>query len=107
MAEAHEFEVRCPSCDVSFPVGTRRCLHCGGRTGPPRFQVAGMPAELVARDAAAEAEYSMQVGDDEAPPPLGDPEPRKARGGWMNAGGSLLWIGMAVVFAIMRACGEG
>ena len=28
-----DFEVRCLNCDVSFPVGTKRCLHCGGRVG--------------------------------------------------------------------------
>ncbi len=28
-----QHEVRCLQCDVSFPVGTKRCLHCGGRVG--------------------------------------------------------------------------
>ena len=27
-----QYEVWCPACDVSFPPGTKRCLHCGGRT---------------------------------------------------------------------------
>ena len=26
------YEVRCPRCDVSFPVGTRKCIHCGNPT---------------------------------------------------------------------------
>ena len=26
------YEVRCLRCDVSFPLGTRRCIHCGGPT---------------------------------------------------------------------------
>lgn len=29
------YEVRCPRCDVSFPVGTKVCVHCGGRTTRP------------------------------------------------------------------------
>ncbi len=29
------YEVRCARCDVSFPVGTKDCIHCGGPTGPP------------------------------------------------------------------------
>ena len=31
--ESPSIEVRCPSCDVSYPVGQRRCIHCGGRLG--------------------------------------------------------------------------
>jgi len=30
------FEVSCPRCRVTFPVETRRCIHCGGPTGPSR-----------------------------------------------------------------------
>ena len=26
------YEVRCLRCDVSFPLETRRCVHCGGPT---------------------------------------------------------------------------
>ncbi len=33
--KASPYEVRCPRCDVSFPVGTRTCLHCGGPNGKP------------------------------------------------------------------------
>jgi len=35
LEKASPYEVRCPRCDVSFPVGTRTCLHCGGATGKP------------------------------------------------------------------------
>ena len=24
------YEVRCSRCDVTFPIGTRQCIHCGG-----------------------------------------------------------------------------
>ncbi|MGI9590282.1 MAG: hypothetical protein ACR2P8_02855 [Myxococcota bacterium] len=27
----HPFEVWCDSCRTSFAVGTKRCIHCGGR----------------------------------------------------------------------------
>jgi hypothetical protein len=27
-----QYEVWCPSCEVSFPVGTKSCIHCGART---------------------------------------------------------------------------
>jgi hypothetical protein len=38
------YEVVCPACRVTFPVGTRRCIHCGGRVGPAA--TAGPPIEL-------------------------------------------------------------
>jgi len=107
MAEAHKFEIRCPSCDVSFPPETRRCLHCGGRTGPARFQVAGLPPELLTRDRASESDSSPPFDGEISALPMGDPEPGKTVGGWLKAGGSLVWIGLAVVFALMRACGGG
>jgi len=49
------FEVYCPSCKVTFPIGTRRCLHCGGRViAPDRRQTAASmipirPAETAGR----------------------------------------------------------
>jgi hypothetical protein len=30
------YEVRCHGCQVSFPVGTRHCVHCGERLGRGR-----------------------------------------------------------------------
>ncbi|MGB0619093.1 MAG: hypothetical protein ACPGVZ_06420 [Myxococcota bacterium] len=40
------YEVRCPRCDVSFPVETKTCIHCGGPTGEAGgFLEAGEPAE--------------------------------------------------------------
>ena len=35
------YEVFCPRCQVSFPVETRKCIHCGGRLAKHRFK-AGM-----------------------------------------------------------------
>jgi hypothetical protein len=34
---ATPFEVYCPRCRVTFPVGAKRCIHCGGRVGTERF----------------------------------------------------------------------
>ncbi len=33
------YEVHCERCRVSFPVGTRRCLHCGEAVGRKRFRL--------------------------------------------------------------------
>jgi hypothetical protein len=32
-APANPYEVYCTRCKVSFPVGTRVCMHCGGPIG--------------------------------------------------------------------------
>ena len=32
-APANPYEVYCTHCRVSFPVGTRACVHCGQRIG--------------------------------------------------------------------------
>jgi hypothetical protein len=45
------YEVRCETCRVTFPLGTKRCLHCGGRLGaresiPPLSAVFSESAEL-------------------------------------------------------------
>lgn len=59
------FEVYCDRCRVTFPVGTRRCIHCGGPTGaarsPVRAQLARGPApEPTELDAEAETELGRR-----------------------------------------------
>jgi hypothetical protein len=34
------YEVYCTRCRVTFPIGTRKCIHCGERVGRDRFQPA-------------------------------------------------------------------
>ena len=43
-SSASTFEVRCAHCDVTFPIETRRCIHCG-RAIHPRDQ-AGVLASI-------------------------------------------------------------
>lgn len=102
------FEVRCPSCDVSFPLRTRRCIHCGGRTGPGRVGD-DSPAVYVAEDEYHDVyAQTAQTEVAELDPLRGREEEPRAKGrGRMNAGISLVWILMAVAFSIMRACGGG
>ena len=35
---ATPYEVQCERCRVSYPVGTRRCIHCNGVIGRKRFR---------------------------------------------------------------------
>jgi len=41
MRETSPYEVLCPRCNVTFPVGTRHCIHCGGPVGRGRGLFSG------------------------------------------------------------------
>jgi len=106
MKGAREFEVRCPTCDVSFPTGTRQCFHCGGRLGKGAFRVSSAPLEHAGPEMLGE-DFSQSPVDVVDNPILseGEEEPKRGPRGRLNAGISLVWILMAVVFSLMRACG--
>jgi len=109
MAEASPYEVRCSSCDVSFPVETRRGMHCGGRTGPSVWRVGQAPPDLLESDQARHEFEAPVLTSPSGPEPFEteESEPRGNVRGRLNAGVSLIWIVLAVGFSIMRACGEG
>ena len=90
-----DFEVRCELCDVSFPVGTKRCIHCGEKIGKPLFfpttDEDGMP--LLQR-----AEPLEEIDEAEAQP---------RRGRFLRAGFTLVWVVLALMSAAVRACQEG
>jgi hypothetical protein len=85
------FEVRCERCRVTFPVGTRRCIHCGGPTGgaPGKFALrlesaAGEPGQ-------AELEPDFELGRRRLVSPL-----------------TLVWVALIVAGYLVRACsGQG
>lgn len=46
------YEVACPDCRVTFPIGTRQCVHCGGpiarqRSLQPRLRPSGEESVVV------------------------------------------------------------
>ncbi|MGE4653241.1 MAG: hypothetical protein AAEJ53_20330 [Myxococcota bacterium] len=73
----HAFEVRCESCNVSFPSGTRLCLHCG-----------------------AKLNKRLSWGEDEA---ASHPEEGEVSIG-RRLGSASMWIVLAVVAALARLC---
>jgi hypothetical protein len=93
-------EAWCPSCLVTHPPGTRRCLHCGGPVSPERpAEGSAAPAPL-ARPGSA-SPWPPQAGDDEqAADPARAVRPMKIA----MAG---LWIVLAIVTGILRSCTEG
>ncbi len=80
------FEVYCDRCRVTFPVGTRRCIHCGGRTGSST-QKLGMRFEPMREPEEAPAEL--------------EPEPARRR---FVSPLTLVWIVLIAAGYLVRAC---
>jgi hypothetical protein len=88
MQEPQPVEVRCEDCGVSFPAGTKRCIHCGERLGrgrrlPIQRGPAGMPPPVL-----------DDVADEEVP----------TRSGVMSPV-AILWLVLIIGGAIYRQCG--
>ena len=79
------YEIHCARCRVTFPVGTKRCLHCGGRLTRDR-----MPQNVVFPPAL---EMPGEFPDEEA-----------SRRSSRISPITVLWIVAALGVAIQRAC---
>ena len=82
------FEVYCHRCRVTFPLGTRTCLHCGGRLArerqaPSRFAA---PQELDPEAVLAEGEIPV----------------RRALSPF-----TAIWVLLAIAATLYRACTAG
>ena len=82
------YEVYCYDCKVTFPVGTRRCVHCGRPIGAGPLTRGAPPITPGAADMPDEIELPGQV------------TVRKL-------GGMSLWVLLALGAAISRFCAEG
>jgi hypothetical protein len=80
------FEVFCPSCSVTFPVGARSCIHCGGRLSKDRWQPMDAPVTF-----------------DEGAAPMEDERPRMSPFSPV----ALIWVLLFVAGTIYRACSSG
>ena len=84
------FEVHCDRCRVTFPVGTRRCIHCRGPTS-------GSARKLALR-------FEPMREPEEAPAEL---EPELARRRFVSPL-TLVWIALIAAGYLVRACsGQG
>jgi len=107
-SQTTRFEVRCPSCNVSFPVGTRRCVHCGGRTGESLgARVSGLRSsqpELVEEPPRSWSPIDYDGGEsplDEVDEEAGDP-----RGSILRRSFTLIWVVLLIGISVIRACME-
>ncbi len=109
---AKVYEVRCPRCDVSFPPETRRCVHCGGKTGQARSGVARAVRPAALGDSTDLPSIAVGMDVDGQPirtqPLIEDSEEETtSRGGWARSAMTLLWVAAAIGFSALRACQEG
>ena len=118
MHTVSKYEVRCPRCDVSFPVDTRRCLHCGGATGPsvielPEFQHSVVeepePSPSYAPAAAVdERGYAASPFQPETQPRFeAEEEEGSGRPSILRSASTIIWIALAILFSVMRVCSDG
>jgi hypothetical protein len=107
METASRYEVICPHCNVTYPIDTKVCMHCGGRTSPSHLQVPNRPPRGGDR-AEPSIDREWETGE---PLPLevfeeaGEAPPQRSTK--MRSLITLAWILLAVGFSIMRACNEG
>lgn len=89
------YEVYCQRCRVSFPVGTRSCIHCGERIGRGRSPA---PAPAPLRPGARRRPAGV-------PPPVMDDveDELPTRSGLMSPV-AILWLVLILGGAIYRAC---
>ena len=78
------YEVRCPRCRVSFPIGTRTCLHCGSRI---RSEELVPSAAVPAVSPTEQAEEELEAGR----------SPMRLITG-------LVWVALALAGSLYRAC---
>jgi hypothetical protein len=90
-------EAWCPRCSVTHVPGTARCIHCGGPVMPER------PPEGVTSAAQTGLPGSLSPWQ-KAPPEEPEAGTRTARP--LRFGMAALWIVLAIVTAILRACRE-
>lgn len=132
---ASPYEVRCPRCDVSFPVETKTCLHCGGRTSEAgeMFEMED-PAEFATGSGVdsytLSSSRSAEAGSTEADSPFGvleeagifrdesRSEPANDRAyqeeaqppGFvqtlMRSAGSFIWVLLLIAFSLSRSCSD-
>jgi hypothetical protein len=108
---ANAYEVRCDHCDVSFPVETKRCIHCGGRTG-----LRSIFQQEIAPDPGVV--FAPTLNPDQLnrqPPQEIDPidarselpeetEDERPGGSMFRLAGNLSWILLFAALTLYRAC---
>ena len=111
MRVVSKYEVMCRSCDVKYPIGQKRCVHCGARTEPSFIEVGDSPQSFTAEVSHAEPEpesgdFRFGEGEEMIFMPAGtdsvDEEP--PRGSMIRKLGGLMWLVIFVVITVIQRC---
>jgi hypothetical protein len=127
-SERAHYEVRCPHCDVSFPVETRTCIHCGGKTvaasEAPSVSMGALPVFEFDSDFDRSDESPLAFPAGESTGEFDSMQPATASSERLEGGevdseapsvgrsilgsvGSLVWIALLIAFSLSsRMCGE-
>lgn len=99
------YEVRCYECEVSFPVGTKRCMYCGNRPGQRSLfsrELAPDPmiefAPLGDLDDVDESVQPRPVDFEE------DEDEQQPRSPLSRILGSFSWVILFVIISLYRFC---
>ena len=110
MKAKSNYEVYCPKCRVSFAPEQKRCIHCGGRTGPRMVDVPDTPPGFDQGALAAEPEVASEAAPEFATGPLiegadesAESEGRRS-GTFLRMAGTLVWVILAIGIGLVRAC---
>ena len=120
METISKYEVRCPRCNVSFPVQTKRCIHCGGKTGSAMIEQQEFHQTIVGQVSVSEstehAAASASGGGYAASPfqpesrrgfEVDEDEETSGRPSILRSASTIMWIALAILFTVMRACQDG
>lgn len=124
---SRSYEARCARCDVTFPIETKICVHCGGSTGAGRTGPFGLrsnkqssPGYSTGSDPFDSA-YGMEddefVFREEAASTTSSPNSNKELGdgvesersspvkSLMRSMGGVIWVLLLIGFSLARSCG--
>ena len=99
------YEARCPRCDVTFPIETRTCFHCGGAIGR-RDQVRPLESILESGfETEAESPDPIEFRADPLEAEIEMPdEPSSVGRSLIRSLGGLVWVIVLIAFTIARSC---
>jgi len=110
MESVSRYESRCPSCNVTFPIETKVCIHCGGRTAPSMVHFPDPPPAPSKGGDAARIAMEMR-GRSEAPVQghvlAEDVDDEPVRVSPLRSLITIVWVALAIGVSLLRACGEG
>jgi hypothetical protein len=92
-------EIRCNDCNVSHPVGTKRCIHCGRKLGrTPQFGMVAAPT--------GPTQTAPQPVFEDAFEPATEEEEEEGQGPGLRlrliTGG--IWVLLALIGSIYQTC---